>query len=96
MMIKLLFDIYTVSGQQQGDLRFSGSFADGISGRLEVFINNEWGTICAEGFDQTSADAACRQLGNSRALSFGEAERLGYVCWDKLWPMYVWMVWLVQ
>ena len=67
-----------VSGQQQGDLRFRGSFSDGTSGRLEVFIDNQWGTICIDGFTGLSADTACRQLGSVEALTFGEAERLGY------------------
>ena len=69
---------YAVVGQQQGDLRFRGSFSDGTSGRLEVFIDNQWGTICIDGFTELSADTACRQLGSVEALTFGEAERLGY------------------
>ena len=64
---------------RQGDLRLSGFFADQGSGRLEIFFNNQWGTICINGFTRESADTACRQLGRSRALSFGEADRLGYV-----------------
>ena len=71
---------FSVSGQQRGDLRFRGSFSDGTtSGRLEVFMNNEWGTICIDGFTKRSADTACRQLGSFEALSFNEAETLGYV-----------------
>ena len=66
-----------MNGQQRGDLRFRGSFADGASGRLEVFMNNEWGTICIDGFTKRSADTACRQLGSFEALSFNEAETLG-------------------
>jgi len=71
--------IFSVNGQQQGDLRFRGSFADGVSGRLEIFIDNEWGTICSDGFTERSADTACRQLGSAGALTFGEADKLGYV-----------------
>lgn len=69
----------SAGGQQRGDLRFRGSFSDGTSGRLEVFSNNQWGTICIDGFTKLSADTACRQLGSVEALTFGEAERLGYV-----------------
>ena len=64
---------------QQGDLRFSGSFADGASGRLEVFIDNQWGTICIDVFNKRSVDTACRQLGSFEALTYGEADSLGYV-----------------
>ena len=65
--------------QCQGDLQLAGFFADQGSGRLELFFNNQWGTICINGFTRESAGTACRQLGRSRALSFGEAHELGYV-----------------
>ncbi|XP_052078047.1 uncharacterized protein LOC127715984 isoform X2 [Mytilus californianus] len=32
-------------------------------GRLEVFYNNEWGNVCDNGFNQTSARVVCRMLG---------------------------------
>ena len=44
-----------------------------------MFIDNQWGTICIDGFTKRSADTACRQLGSFEALTYGEAERLGYV-----------------
>ena len=79
-----MVSLFSVGGQQRGDLRLRGSFSDEISGRLEVYINNEWGTVCINGFTKRSADTACRQLGSAEALTFGEAERLGYVYMGKL------------
>ncbi|KAJ8034622.1 hypothetical protein HOLleu_21535 [Holothuria leucospilota] len=38
------------------------------SGRLEVFFNNEWGTICDDGWDLVDATVACRELGYQVAL----------------------------
>ena len=35
-------------------------------GRVEVFINNEWGTICDDGFDWVEAGVICGMLGYSR------------------------------
>ena len=48
-----------------------------ISGRLEIFINGEWGTVCDDGWDINDADVACRELGYSYALSYQCCSRLG-------------------
>ena len=52
---------------------------NGVSGgRLEVFFNGVWGTVCDDEFDVNDADVACRQLGFSRSLNFGSVGSLGY------------------
>ena len=63
-----------------GDLRLAqGNFTSSsfTAGRLEVFLDGEWGTICDDGFGSVEADLACRQLGYSSALQYGN--NLGYV-----------------
>lgn len=67
----ILLNLRLVSMQNYGDLRLvqgdvtSESFS---AGRLEIFINSTWGSICADSFDIAAADVACRQLGYQGAL----------------------------
>ena len=49
------------------------------SGRLEIFVNGEWGTICDDYFDLTDASVACKQLGYSGAIRFGRSRNEGYM-----------------
>lgn len=33
------------------------------SGRLEIFHNNMWGTVCNKNFDEKDATVVCRSMG---------------------------------
>ena len=53
-----------IQAQSNGDLRLvKGNFSDQWTGRLEIYLDGEWGTFCANGFNTFAGDAACRQLG---------------------------------
>ena len=47
------------------------------AGRLEIYHNNEWGTVCANNFGEAEANAACRQLGFSKSTKWGMVAALG-------------------
>ncbi len=49
-------------GPAEGDLRLVGGTND-HNGRLEVFANGAFGTVCDDVFEDVDATVACRQLG---------------------------------
>ncbi|KAM6934117.1 uncharacterized protein FYW49_000408 [Xenentodon cancila] len=54
-------------------------------GRVEVLHNNEWGTVCDDGFDSSEGRVVCRMLGYSSVVStFTEGAGSGTIWLDDL------------
>ena len=58
-----------MGGCSHGSVRLvNGTEYGGGKGRLEVCINNAWGTVCGNNFGDTDATVVCRQLAGFSAV----------------------------
>ena len=57
-------NIFIVAPCTTGEVRLVGGNVPN-EGRVEVCINDVWGTVCDDGWSSTDASVVCRQLGYS-------------------------------
>ena len=62
----------------EGHLRLVNGSSTGLqsSGRLEIYMNRRWQTVCGNSFGSTEATVACRQLGFTGYSEYGSVSDL--------------------
>ena len=74
--LHLFHPFRTAAAPSQYDVHLFGG-SNAMEGRVEIFYNGEWGTVCDDFWDLRDAIVVCRQLGYTTAVRRSIAAEFG-------------------
>lgn len=80
--LAVLCNVETTVNPYNSEVRLvGGNFSS--NGTLEIYLSEQWGNVCFEGFQQTTANTVCRQLGYTHAEHFKTEKNTTPIVWLK-------------
>uniref|UniRef100_A0A3Q2NV62 Lysyl oxidase homolog n=1 Tax=Fundulus heteroclitus TaxID=8078 RepID=A0A3Q2NV62_FUNHE len=77
LCLSALSGVQSDPGKPVIQLRLAGEKRKHYEGRVEVFYNGEWGTVCDDDFSIYAAHVVCRELGFMDAVSWAPSAKFG-------------------
>ena len=63
-------------GQGNGNIRLVGGTLE-YEGRVEIWYNSQWNTVCDDSWDLNDANVVCQQLGYRTAITAHQSAHFG-------------------